>query len=554
LRILGSIAVLVYASLAVFLLSFSSVAHSGTKVAFTGDQGTNENARAVLTMIGNEGVDLLMIQGDLGYDDNSAAQWEANLNDTLGENFPVLTTVGNHENFEWMIYQQYIKRRIDRVGKLSCSGNPGVKAHCQFDNIEVVQVSPGIHEVAGVPAEDSYPEYISDKFSSASNKWRICSWHKNMNAMQVGGKNNSTGWGVYESCLNAGAIVGQAHSHTYARTYLMSSFENQAVAHRNSDMTLESGKSFMFVSGLGGRSVREQKRGGDWWASIYTATQGATHGALICDFEQNTARCYFKAIDGSVPDQFTLRLGNGGAPRKVDAAKPFDQPQASLNELPAIFKRTDSNEYRWIDRDANGKLGHVRINRSCTDALGGPDLSGDWHDLVELAPGIDSIASPCGSNAAKTTSSGNKPEKSGSGYVFSRTDKDEIRWIAKNSSGVFGSIRIDDACASQLGGPSESGDWFDLMATAPAFDEIKNPCVDNTASVQVSPRSSGGYLFVRTDKNEKRWISKTASGETSSVRISDECVEKMGVAPVYGDWKQLIKRAPKLDKIKNPCM
>lgn len=548
-RILSSNLVLLYASLVVVLLSFSSVAHSGTKVAFTGDQGTDENARAVLTMIANEGVDLLMIQGDLGYDRNAAAQWEANLNDTLGENFPVLTGVGNHENFEWHLYHQYIKRRIDRAGKLSCSGNPGVKAHCQFDNIEIVQVSPGINEVAGVPAEDSYPEYIKDKFPGAGNKWRICSWHKNMETMQVGGKSNATGWGVYDSCLNAGAMITVAHEHSYSRTHLMSSFENQVVAHRNNDMTLEPGKSFMFVSGLGGRSIREQKRGGDWWASIYTASQGATHGALICDFERNTARCFFKAIDGSVPDQFTLRLNNGGDPNTVTDPQPNNDPRVNLEKLPAILKRTDSDEYRLIDRDANGKLGHVRIDRNCANAMGGPDLYGDWHYLVDLAPGTDSIANPCGSNTDSPT---NEPEGE-SGYVFSRTDKNELRWIAKSSNGELGSIRIDDACASRLGSPSRSGNWFDLIAIAPAFDQIENPCGGNTASAQGSPRTSGGYLFVRTDKDEKRWIGQTSSGQNSSVRISNECVKKLGVAPVYGDWEQLLERAPALDQISSPC-
>jgi len=558
---------------AALVLSMTMMAHfgmaqAGTKVAFTGDQGTNSDARAVLKMIANEGVDLLLIQGDLGYDPKAASQWEANLNETLGENFPVLTGVGNHENFEWALYQRYIKNRIDRVGALSCTDNPGVKAHCQFGNIEIVQVSPGINEVIGVRPEDNYPGYIADKFSGTSNKWRICSWHKNMRAMQTGNKSNSTGWGVYRSCLNAGAMITVAHSHAYARTHLMSNFENQSVAHRNSDMTLEPGKSFMFVSGLGGRSLREQKRGGDWWASIYTASQGATFGALICDFEQSTAQCYFKAIDGSVPDQFTLRLNNAGDPNIIDlnAGGPNTVIQNSTNtksnssddqldDLPAVFKRTDSDEYRWIDRDANGKLGNVRIDIACTNAMGGVDLAGDWDDLVALAPGIDSIASPCDvhNNNDKNYGARSVSEAGHTGYVFQRTDKNELRWIARSANGQDGSIRIDNTCARKLGGPSASGDWFELNAKAPAFDQIKNPCTSSASNVQSPSRSSGGYLFVRTDKNEKRWVGKTASGDVSSIRIPDNCARKLGVAPVYGNWKQLLQRAPVLDQIASPC-
>jgi len=467
-----------------FTLLFSSFAQSGTKVAFTGDQGTDENARAVLTMIANEGVDLVLVQGDLGYDRNAATRWEANLSDTLGENFPVLSGVGNHENFEWHLYHRYIKNRINRVDGLSCSGNPGVKAHCKFDNLEIVQVSPGIREVAGVRAEDNYPEYINDKFSGTSNKWRICTWHKNMREMQTGEKNNSTGWDVYRSCLNAGALIAVAHEHAYSRTHLMSNYQNQTVAHRNSEMTLEPGKSFMFVSGLGGRSIREQKRGGDWWASIYTASQGATHGALICDFERITAQCYFKAIDGSVQDQFSLRLNDGGRGGSTDSTpEPAGDKPPQLSSVPAVFKRIDSDEYRWIDRDANGQLGNVRIEPACSEAMGGVDLFGDWDDLLALAPGVDAIENPCvNQNNNNPGSSANDPTLD-TNYVFQRTDKNELRWITQNSHGQVGSTSITKSCANKLGGATVSGDWFDLQSLAPAFDQYNNPCSHSSISV-----------------------------------------------------------------------
>ena len=201
-----------------------------------------------------------------------------------------------------------IQRRIDRIDSLSCTGEAGVKAACRFANIDIVQVAPGIREVEGVSPDADYAQFISSSFSTSGERWRICSWHKNMEALQTGAKSNSTGWAVYDACLNAGAMVALAHEHAYSRTHLLSDFENQTIVHKNKDMTLQPGQSFAFVSGLGGWQVRPQLRGGDWWASIYTATQGATHGALFCSFEDTTADCYFKAIDGAVPDQFSLSL------------------------------------------------------------------------------------------------------------------------------------------------------------------------------------------------------------------------------------------------------
>ncbi len=52
-------------------------------------------------------------------------------------------------------------------------------------------------------------------------------------------------------------------------------------------------------------------------ASVYTDDQGANFGALFCTFfvngESNRASCYFKDIDGNVPDRFDL-ISNVKAP------------------------------------------------------------------------------------------------------------------------------------------------------------------------------------------------------------------------------------------------
>ena len=75
-------------------------------------------------------------------------------------------------------------------------------------------------------------------------------------------------------------------------------------------MQLEKGKTFVFHSGLGGKSIRVQKLNGPWWAAIYTKTQGANYGALFCTFNvngvANQASCYFMDIDGVIPDQFEV--------------------------------------------------------------------------------------------------------------------------------------------------------------------------------------------------------------------------------------------------------
>jgi len=84
--------------------------------------------------------------------------------------------------------------------------------------------------------------------------------------------------------------------------------------------------------------------------------------------------------------------------------------------------------------------------------------------------GAEIAANPCNAQTLAVTT----PDPSG--YVFSRSDVGEFRWIAPNSDGVIGSIWIDQACADSLGGPSRFGDWFELVEQAPAQDSIASPC------------------------------------------------------------------------------
>jgi hypothetical protein len=128
--------------------------------------------------------------------------------------------------------------------------------------------------------------------------------------MQVGTYGDNTGWGVYEACRDGGAFVVNGHEHSYARTYLMDSFENQIIANTSRTLELQEGKSFALHSGLGGHSIRNQDEDWPWFDAIYTSDQGANFGALFCTFnidgQPDRASCYFKDIDGVVPDDFEL--------------------------------------------------------------------------------------------------------------------------------------------------------------------------------------------------------------------------------------------------------
>jgi hypothetical protein len=285
-------------------------------IAFIGDQGLGADARAVLALIESERADAVLHQGDFDYDDDPAA-WEAQIDAVLGPDFPYFASAGNHDDtaFDTLDgYQDRLEARMHRLG-IPWSGDLGVQSTLHYQGIFVVLTAP---DVFG--AGDGWHDlFIRDALAADDSIWSISSWHKNMADMQVGGKSNETGWGVYEESRRGGAIIATAHEHSYSRTHLMASFPDQVVASTDEPLVLsadapatsaDEGRSFAFVSGLGGASIRDQERDGAWWASIYTSNQGARPGALfgVFNYEGNPrlAFFYFMDIDGNIVDEFIV--------------------------------------------------------------------------------------------------------------------------------------------------------------------------------------------------------------------------------------------------------
>ncbi len=277
----------------------------GVLVAFIGDQGLGDDPEAVLELIDSEGADLVLHQGDLDYDEDPTA-WEAQINSTLGADFPYVASVGNHDDDIWDDYQELLQARIDRISGLVCTGDLGINSTCTFQGLFIV--------LSGVGTEgDDHEDYLSTQLEATNATWRICSWHKNQRLMQVGGKSDSVGWEAYEICRQNGAIIATDHEHSYSRTHLMSDFEDQTIVSTSDTLTLSEGETFAFVSGLGGVSIRDEEDGlgeNPWWAAVYTEDQDANYGALFCRFGVDdvaeNASCYFKDIDGNTPDTFDL--------------------------------------------------------------------------------------------------------------------------------------------------------------------------------------------------------------------------------------------------------
>jgi hypothetical protein len=274
------------------------------RVAFIGDTGIGNNFRNVLQLIKNQGAHMVFHQGDLGYVGVNTLQWEAVVNEVLGTSFPYFASAGNHDTHWSKGYGPLLAARARRVGA-ACTGTYGLNAACYYHGLSFILSAAG-----ETGSETHNTQYIKDQFAHDHSLWRICSWHRNQRFMQIGGKNDEVGWEPYEACREAGAIIATAHEHTYSRTHLMANFRTQTIASTSNSLQIEKGKSFAFVSALGGRDIRNQELEAPWWASIYTSTQGATYGALFCTFNvegaANRASCYFMDIAGRIPDQFAV--------------------------------------------------------------------------------------------------------------------------------------------------------------------------------------------------------------------------------------------------------
>jgi predicted phosphodiesterase len=280
-----------------------SILEKGIKVAIIGDQGTTENSEKVLQMIKHEGAELLIINGDFDYKNNSKA-WQKMNESILGKDFPIIAVAGNHDMASWAKYQEII-RKWQLNPKLNCGGHPGIDTTCLYKGIKIVSVTPGLFN------DINHTAYIQDALKEDNSTWKICSWHKNMSDMQTGQKGDATGWGVYEICRQYGALITTGHEHAYARTYLLDNIENKIVTDFNSSsMKLSLGKTIVILSGLGGISSRPQLKNGYWWANTQNEDTGAVAGAFFCTFkieqDPDKAQCYFKEISQGVLDLFTL--------------------------------------------------------------------------------------------------------------------------------------------------------------------------------------------------------------------------------------------------------
>ena len=359
------------------------------RVAFIGDQGLDSNAIAVLNLIKDEGAQMVLHQGDLDYEDNPDA-WDKMISNVLGDDFPYFVSIGSHDKLKWDEYQQKLYDRLKKIPDAKCTGDLGVKSSCIYKGLYFIQVGPGLKG-------SGHSAFIESQLNNNDHIWRICSWAKNMTEMQLGQKANVAGWEVYENCKNHGAIIATAHEHTYSRTKTLIDIENQIIDAQWSEpdkLRVKENSTFVFVSGIGGESIRNQDRclpfsypygcNGEW-ASIYTKDQDADFGALFCTFnaggQPNKADCYLKNIQGKIIDKFTVTnfVGVDNTNSNLSEIDLSSKDLSGRNLTGIILIGADLSDTNLVSADLSGKylVDTILTGADLSNSnLTGADLSG----------------------------------------------------------------------------------------------------------------------------------------------------------------------------------
>jgi len=294
------------------------------KVAFVGDTADGNNWKSVINLIKSEGAKAIMVAGDMTYDADPTGWWNqteytlgGGTDKTRNTTFPVFLARGNHDDGSWSGFLSKARSHLGGAKRTAGPHNAAYKT--VYKGLSIVNIKKG--DTAAT---------INNFFNADNHIWKVCGWHQNQNKMQVGGKGDEMGYGVYEACRQQGAIIITGHEHTYHRTKTMTNTQTQTIdgeCSSGGNVCVGPGRTYVTVVGTGGTGLRSQVRctptsttapypslstenSCKIWASIYTTGQGAKFGAQFITFnvggEPKKASGYFKTISGTVVDTFEI--------------------------------------------------------------------------------------------------------------------------------------------------------------------------------------------------------------------------------------------------------
>lgn len=342
--------------IALVLLIFSSLGHGYTSkyenvrnqaqevtVALIGDTGADQMFGSVLHLVANENADVVMINGDLGYN-SSPEKWNDRLKSSIDTSkYFVIGTLGNHDagskDKYLALFDGY--RNDNKDLRTKCSGTTGVKeGHdiiavdevCTFGNVSII--ASGI----GLVLSTTYLENrLEQKLKNVPKEnWSLAGYHYTVTSMNPGIKGDENTYKFFDLLRQYGAIGAQAHTHSgMASCPIASPFVRGAEVkcHASFGSDLEArfvapGIGLFMDSSLGGKEIRNRSRchsskekGCQHLVDLisdegYTRTDGTIKsdfnpfGAMFIVFnldgDPTKALAYYKSVDGKVVFKFNI--------------------------------------------------------------------------------------------------------------------------------------------------------------------------------------------------------------------------------------------------------
>jgi len=288
-------------------LTIAFIADNGLGKGFGGDRNDSIN---VLNMVKFE-AELAIFSGDSDYQ-NSPTKFQQQWDTILGDSYPVISSIGNHDEDQWNGYQNAMYTRYIKSGLSNyCYGEVGKDTICSYKGLSIVSSGQGTPLIT-----QAHINFVNLSFSTYPQfVWRICSFHKNQKLFQIGLKRDEVGYQMYDACREKGAIITTGHEHSYSRTKTMTNYATQSYIDKldKNQIQLSEGTNVAWVSGVSGQQIREsllRLRRNPWWASTIAAdtTPALKYGCVFCKFNYNgnssLAYCYFKQTDGKIRDEF----------------------------------------------------------------------------------------------------------------------------------------------------------------------------------------------------------------------------------------------------------
>lgn len=360
---------------------------SDLKVAFIADTGLNSYTKMLWKKLVDQGHDMIIHPGDFAYRFRKGRQFVKTVSSIIPQEIPYITTTGDHDLFEFSKYQEGFVERDLKTPGLSCEGSWGTASVCTYEGIVVLS--------AGL----AFREFDFDLFLHQQLKkyekwpWKICSWHRNAEHLQVGSKSDGISPRFYEICRKYGAVIITGHQHTYSRTHPMKSFADPSIDDKlknnyfydDSDPNhafIYPGQSVVIVTGLAGTSARpwiERNMKNRFWASVVAKQNMITGGALSCTFnpggvDEGLSFCQYEDLEGVLHDQFTLRSVSRPIMENTIQSQPLKteslaKETASFYKESPLWSMTTGVVHSIRGRELNRKLDMAKMASSSPHGL-----------------------------------------------------------------------------------------------------------------------------------------------------------------------------------------